>query len=83
LTVIQERNPPLVRAGGAITTERLRVIPPMNPFYTKTPRCLITIFDLRHLGAEERLEREHAAWHGYSDIEPLTADLIVHPGGAA
>jgi hypothetical protein len=54
-------------------------------FYTETPRCLITIFDLRHPGAEERLWCQHAAWHGYSDIERLAAEssvLIVRPGAA-
>jgi hypothetical protein len=59
---------------------------PSHPLYLNGLRCLITIFDLRYPGAEERLRREHAAWRGYSDIEPLTADsalLILWPGGAA
>jgi hypothetical protein len=58
---------------------------PSHPYYTKTPRCLITIFDLTHPGAEERLRREQIAWRSSAHIERLTADsaaLIIHPGGA-
>jgi hypothetical protein len=56
-----------------------------RPFYIETPKCLITLFDLRCPGAEERLHRERAAWRGFAYVERLTADcgvLIVQPGGA-
>ena len=55
-------------------------------FYTKTPECLITVFDLRHPGAEERLRREHDAWGYFVRTERLTLDhtaLIISPGAAA
>jgi hypothetical protein len=58
---------------------------PSHPFYTKTPECLIAIFDLTHPGAKERLHREVAAWHGYADVVNLTAEasvLVIRPGGA-
>ncbi len=57
----------------------------MHALYPKTLRCLITLFDLRYPGAEERLNREREAWCGFADVERLTPDfsvLIVRPGGA-
>jgi hypothetical protein len=56
-----------------------------SPFYIETPKCLITLFDLRCPGAEERLHRERDAWGSFANVERLTAEssvLIVRPGGA-
>ncbi len=49
-------------------------------------RYLISVFDLRHPGAEERLNRERDAWRGFAHVEKLTAEtsvLVVLPGAAA
>jgi len=54
-------------------------------FYGKTPRYLITLFDLTHPEAEERLRREQAAWCGFAHVELLTTDtaaLFIQPGAA-
>jgi hypothetical protein len=56
-----------------------------NPFYTKTPECLLAAFNLRYPGAEEQLRREQAAWCGSAHVEKLTAGCavrIIRPGGA-
>jgi hypothetical protein len=56
-----------------------------RPFYTKTPSCLIVLFNMRYPEAEERLRREQASWCSFADVERLTSDcsvLIVRPGGA-
>jgi hypothetical protein len=85
LTVLQRRTPPLVRASGAITTERLKVIPPIYGLYPHIPECLITLFDLTYPGAERCLQRELDAWHGFAHVEELTAEasvLIIRPGAA-
>lgn len=58
---------------------------PSHPFYSKTLRCLVSIHDLTHPEAEERLQREQAAWLQHAHVEQLTAEasvLIVQPGGA-
>jgi hypothetical protein len=58
----------------------------MHGLYPHTLRCLITIFDLTHPGAEERLHREQTAWRGSAHIERLTAEsavLIIRPGYGA
>jgi hypothetical protein len=57
----------------------------MHALHPKTLRCLITLFDLKYPGAEERLRRERAAWCGFADVERLTANcsiLVIRPGGA-
>ena len=54
--------------------------------YPNGARYLISVFDLRHPGAEERLNRERDAWCGSAEVERLTAEtsvLIVRPGAAA
>lgn len=56
-----------------------------TPLYPNAPSCLIEVFDVRILGAAERLHSERAAWGECGDIETLDQDhyvLIVHPGGA-
>jgi hypothetical protein len=56
-----------------------------RPFYTKTPECLIILYDLRYPGAEERLQREQNAWRGSASVERLLeghSALINWPGGA-
>jgi hypothetical protein len=56
-----------------------------SPFYTKTPECLIVLFDLRSPGTEERLQREQDAWCGSASVEGLVENhtaLIIRPGGA-
>jgi hypothetical protein len=53
--------------------------------YLNTPKCLVVLFDLRYPGAEERLQREQAAWRGFARAEVLTAGhsgLIIWPGAA-
>ena len=53
--------------------------------YPSDPRCLISLFDLRRLGAEERLRRGVAGWRGSADVEkfyPGWAALVIRPGGA-
>jgi hypothetical protein len=68
-----------------MTRRRSRVFAP-EPFYTKTPECLIVLFDLRCPGAEKRLEREVDAWCGSASVEELVegrSALIIRPGGAA
>jgi hypothetical protein len=53
--------------------------------YASTPKCLIILFDLRYLGAKERLQRERNAWDASASVEQLTADcrvLTFRPGGA-
>ena len=54
-------------------------------FCTKSPECLIALFDLRYQGAEERLRREQSGWCGNAHVEELSDDhfaLIIRPGGA-
>ena len=53
--------------------------------YRNGPECLMVVFNLQHPKSKERLQREHAAWHGYAHVENLTAEasvLIVRPGAA-
>jgi hypothetical protein len=57
----------------------------LRPFYTKTPECLLILFDLQHPGAADRLRREEDAWCGFAHVERLTeghSALIIRPGGA-
>ena len=56
-----------------------------RPLYLNDPRCLLTIIDLRHPAAEQRLRRELAAWRGFARAEMLLdgrAVLVMRPGGA-
>jgi hypothetical protein len=49
-------------------------------------RYLITLCDLRRLGAEQRLRRELAAWRGFAHAESSLAGrvvLVIQPGGAS
>jgi hypothetical protein len=54
-------------------------------FYTKTPECIIVLFNSRYPGTEERLQRKEGAWCGFAHIEKLAegrSALITRPGGA-
>jgi hypothetical protein len=55
-----------------------------NPFYKKTPECLVVLFDLQCPGAGERLQREQAGRHGSASVEELVEgrSLIIRPAGA-
>jgi hypothetical protein len=57
----------------------------MRELYPETPRCLTILFDLRHPGTRERLQREVDAWCGSAHVERLAegrSALIIRPGGA-
>jgi hypothetical protein len=57
-----------------------------RPLYLDDLRCLLTLFDLRHRDAEQRLHHELAAWRGCARKEILIdgrAVLVMRPGGAA
>jgi len=57
----------------------------LSPFYTKPPKYLLVLFDLEYPGAEERLQREVAAWRDFACVERLAercSVLIIRPGGA-
>jgi hypothetical protein len=54
--------------------------------YANSPRCLLSLFDLRCPGAAQRLRRELAGWRGSARVERLISGrvvLVVRPGGAA
>jgi hypothetical protein len=61
----QRSTPPLVRASGVITTERLKVIPPMSQFYPTNPtpsdsRDILPM--VRDLYSNHPEYRHHEAW---------------------
>jgi hypothetical protein len=81
---MQRRTPPLVRASGVITTERLKVIPPMSQFYPTEPNSRDILPRLRDLFSKHPEYRHHEAWElqhllwslGYAD-ELLDEDEIA------
>jgi hypothetical protein len=53
--------------------------------YPDSPRCLLTLFDLRCPDAEQRLCRELVGWRGFARADRLIDGrvvLVVRPGGA-
>lgn len=58
---------------------------PQSEFYSGYETKVSVLFDLRHPGSVERLNRELVAWREFGTVERVTEShrvLVVYPGGA-